>query len=197
MASQTTEPVWSCELPATKTPYADPRAGLIAVLATAYRNVLQKDATPETLAMAWAQVSLETGRTRHMYNWNVANITASKRYRGCVHRLELPASEPPWYRAYRSDVAGAEDYWRLLARSYPESLAAFGTGDAKLAAKRLKAEGPFYTAPEAGYGDALALLYREMMPAGGSGGGRVAMRGAGAAVVLFGLSHLASVLGRG
>lgn len=127
--------------------------------------------TPKLTAIgcAWAQLSLETGRGKHCYHYNVGNITAFG-WDGDSYELitkeRVRRNPDHWeerslkYRVYKDLVEGCEDYWKLLARKYAPVLSMFSYGKPDLAAFKLS-ELCYYTARPEPYAKAMSSLYDE------------------------------------
>jgi hypothetical protein len=141
------------EVPAKRTPLTEQR--LAEVLAAGHLRAFGSAPSYNRLGMAWAQVNHETGRTKSAWNHNWGNLVKTGSWSGDWHLL---GSTP--FRAYPSGLAGAEDYWRLLARRYAEALEAFDAGEPTEAAELLKAGG-YYEDTAANYARALESLFSE------------------------------------
>jgi len=151
---------------AEKTPYTPKE--LIHWLAAGHRAQFGTQPTPATLKTAYAQCAHETADGRALWGHNVANIAcfgkASKWWRGESSCQTLPTQPPRTFRLYTAiagslaQVAGAADYWRLLAARYPAALAAFAAGEPEAAAAALKAGG-FYEAPLGVYAAAMRAFF--------------------------------------
>lgn len=112
------------------TPHSD--AELVALLGAAHLEAFGSPPSRCRLAHAWAQVCLENGRGKSVWNHNLGNITAGPNWKGDHYRIDnLPPPDPPSlrFRAHDSPEAGAVDYWKLLAGKYAPALARFDVGD--------------------------------------------------------------------
>lgn len=123
-----------------------------------FRNVTGTPPSQHMLAMLLAQSALETGRWRHMYHWNTANIT-TQTPRGFYR---LPGDTTHMYAVYPDGVTGASAHIALLARKYPRALGAFLADTPETAAHLLK-EGRFYEADEDTYARGMRALFDEFM----------------------------------
>lgn len=120
------------------------------------------------LTMGWAQVSLENGRGKYVYNNNIGNIGPLKKgnedfYNHLGHR-----GYP--YRSFKTMADGADAYWHTIKKCRA-AVAAFDAGDPWQAAKSLKSCN-YYMAPLEDYNKNLSSLYHE-------GHGRVIPRAKG------------------
>ncbi len=156
---------------ATRTPVSF--AELRDALAEAHELQLGGLPSPARLRLAWSMVNHETDQTRSMWNHNVGNIACTRGWPRC-HALKVrdPTREPVLYRSYDSLVAGAADWWRLLAARYPHALLEFDQGDAHGAARELKKKGYFgQAAPVYAIGlERHALVYDRAFGPAGDGG---------------------------
>lgn len=161
--------------------------GARASLAEAHQGIKGNAPPWARLGGVWALVMLETGRTKSMWNYNHGNIIRTKGWPGDWHVLQLPASEPPAYRAYPSAHAGAADLWALLFERYGAALARFDASDPEGAAHELHAKG-YFTADPHKYGATLRKLFDEWAadnppPDEGTGAGPLVAITAGALLV--------------
>jgi hypothetical protein len=127
------------------------------------------DAHPDEdrLGVAWAHNALEHARGRAIYGSNIGNVTAGSSWSGDVYELRVQErihrdpDEWKWlvlrFRVHPNAVAGAADYWRLLARRFASVLPLFDDGRAHEAAYRLSVLG-YYTALAEPYADAMESL---------------------------------------
>lgn len=141
------------EVPARRTALTEQR--LAEVLAAGHVRAFGQAPSYNRLGVAWSQVNHETGRTASAYNYNWGNLIKTGSWAGDWHKLGSVS-----FRAYPSELAGAEDYWRLLARRYSEALEAFDAGEPQEAAELLHAAGYFEQDP-AIYGKSLSSLFAE------------------------------------
>lgn len=122
---------------------------------------------PDRLGCAWAQCALEHARGRAIDCNNIGNVTAGSRWAGDVYELrvsERVKRDPDvWktltlrFRSHPDPVAGAADYWGLLARSFASVLVLFDARAMGPAAHRLSELG-YYTALAGPYASACVEL---------------------------------------
>lgn len=153
----------TCTVAATRTELAGDEAA--RALAHAWKAVTGKAPTRDTVAVLAAQWAHETGRGRHMYNYNFGGIkgvgpsglSVVQRTRegwGCSERSIVDR-----FRAYRSAEEGAVDYVRLLLTRFKEAGEAAERGDAVGFVHGLKARSYFTGNPDA-YARSVASLSR-------------------------------------
>lgn len=153
-----------------KAPTPLTEAQLLDVLRAGHVAVTGAEPSRARLACAWAQVALEHGRGKYVYNHNLGNITALGGWPGqyYVIRVQERVKRDPdvwkWtdlkFRAHETPEAGAADYWRLMLKRYASAIARFDSADPAGAALELSRLG-FYTARAEHYMKAMAALYRE------------------------------------
>lgn len=148
---------------------ATPLSELELALALRNGHLRAFDARPDEdrLGVAWAQCALEHARGRAIYGANIGNVTAGSTWTGDVYELRVQErvhrDPDTWkwlvlrFRAHADPVAGAADYWRLLARRFASVLPLFDEGRAHEAAYRLSVLG-YYTALAEPYADAMDEL---------------------------------------
>lgn len=146
------------------------RDDLVLALHGGHLEALEAEPPATRLAMAAAQVCLETGNGLKMWNNNFGNITCKPSDEIPYFQLTTREGEHEdasrthvatlCYRAYEHPAEGAAAYWHLLAHRYAPALARFDEGAPALAAKALRQLG-YYTAPEETYAVALAALYHD------------------------------------
>lgn len=149
------------------------REDIVMALHAGHIEALGGEPSSARLIMASAQVCLETGNGRAMWNHNFGNITCAPSD-GQDH-FQLTAREGTHadasktslrrlcYVSYEHAGEGAAAYWSALAGRYARALAAFDRGDPAEAAATLRALG-YYTAPLASYRNALTSLCRDLRP---------------------------------
>lgn len=116
-------------LPAHAEPRLTPvtEVGLARALIASHRDVFGKRVPGHRLAVAWAQVALETGRGKRVKGNDLGNVGG---------RLI----------AYKTPREGAAAYWRVVAKCKP-ALGYFDVGDARGAAEQLGRCGYFRADP--------------------------------------------------
>lgn len=104
------------------------------VLQESHIEVFGNKANLNKINMAWAQIALENGKGKFVYNYNLGNIGA--------HAIK---NTRPFYRVadskFRSFLSfkeGAKNYWTYLKNKCPGSLNYFNTGDVKSVVTILK-----------------------------------------------------------
>lgn len=120
------------------------------------------------LAVAWAQVMLETAHGQSCWNYNLGNIkcaspTCQANYPWCL--LPLPSGSPeyPIQRAYVGPVEGAAGYWRLIGgERYAPALPLFDAGQPYEAMMALGELG-YFTAPPTAYAQTVSALFAEFV----------------------------------
>lgn len=130
---------------------------LVLVLEASHTRVFGVPPKATKLAMGWAQVSLENGRGKYIFNNNIGNIGPLKKghedfYNHLGHR-----GYP--YRSFKTIEEGADAYWRTIKKCRAAVLM-FDTGDPWQAAKALKSCN-YYMAPLEEYNKNLSSLYHE------------------------------------
>lgn len=143
------------QLPPTFTPLDEHE--LVEALQRGYRAAAGVAPGLARLGMGWAQTALETGRGEKLRHYNVGNLIVTPSWEGDWYKLE---TNPRHFRAYRSAVEGAADYWSLLRRKYPLALDRFDAGDAMGAAQEL-AEGGYFGEDPKQVGESMRKLYHE------------------------------------
>lgn len=166
------------EVPARRTVLTQEQAAEALLLA--HWHVLDREPSPETLAVLLAQTALETGRWRSIWCHNFGNQKASASYRGsiCFFRCnevikgKLKWFDPPHpqtrFRAYATPELGASDYIAFLAvdtngdgrNRYAATWAAAEVGDPLRFTQEAKAAG-YFTADLARYTKAMVSLFGE------------------------------------
>jgi len=130
-----------------------------SLLANAWQAVTGRVAEPHTSALLTAHWAVETDGGRCMPGHNFAGIKAAPSARGETFstveghgpaKHEIQAR----FRVYESPEAGALDYVSLLARRYPDAVAAAASGDSAGFARAL-AKGGYFTADLGAYAAAL------------------------------------------
>jgi hypothetical protein len=154
---------------AQRTPLSGSQAA--AAIEEAWTNVVGEQPDESTLAILTAHWAHETGHGKAMLNFNFAGIKGtgpSGLSASYLTREGWGASEvkvDQTFRAYRSAAEGAEDYISLLARRYPDAVAAARSGDSDSFVSALKEGGYFTGNPEA-YRRNVSVLSRQALAAG-------------------------------
>jgi hypothetical protein len=125
----------------------------------------------KALGVLWSHWALETGRGRAMIGNNFGNVKGT----GPTGRALLTWTGEGWgetarrvqdrFRVYDTPADGARDYLDLLARRYPEGLAAARDGDAHRFGRELH-RGGYFTAEPNQYSRSLASLASELAVVG-------------------------------
>lgn len=128
----------------------------------------------ETLAGAWAQATLESGRPIRLPNNNIGNIKATKGWiqsgnpyfvkdtREFTQEGEEYVEKETKWRAYPTPEAGAVGYWNLIGKNYRRAMDWMSAGDPESAAAVLGVKG-YYTASPQKYAGAVGRLYKYFM----------------------------------
>jgi len=116
----------------------------------------------ERLLVALAQNALELARGKAIWNFNLGNVTAGRSWPGDYYNLRVPPPDPPVlrFRSHGNALEGAIDYWTLMNRLWPLTLAFMDNGDAAGAATQL-GQYHFFLANVASYARGMASLYAE------------------------------------
>jgi hypothetical protein len=132
-------------------------------LRRAWRGVIGKTPSDETVLLLAAHWAHETSGGRFMYNHNFGGIKG----RGSSGLSCLREAHEGWgsqttastdrFRAYRSASEGAEDYVSLLLRKYPSAIDAARSGDVLQFVKALRHAG-YFTGSESAYAQSLVEL---------------------------------------
>ena len=129
-------------------------------LTRAVQQVTGQAPRPSLVAVLNAQVSLETGGGRSMFNYNFGGIKGTGpsglTATAPTHEVSNGATVATraGFRAYTSIDEGARDYVSLIARRYPEAFQAAAGGDVDGFAHALH-QGGYYTATEVSYANGL------------------------------------------
>ena len=139
-----------------------------------YKTAFGKDPTAETLAGAWAQATLESGRPVKLPNNNVGNIKATKGWvdSGKPYFVKDTSeftetgeryihSKAKW-RAYPTPADGAAGYWKLIGDRYDQAMKWMAAGDPESASVALGVKG-YYTASPKKYATAVGKIYKHFM----------------------------------
>jgi hypothetical protein len=155
------------------------------LLREGWKKVYGEYPSDKSLAVLWAKASLETGRFKAgFHNWNFGNIKkihANLKYKikddghfftmfRCNEILNGKVCwfDPPHvqthFRAYKTDIEGAEDYIRFVSKKtrYAKAWAAVKRGDPQAYAHELKVA-KYYTANEATYTRGVVSLFNEFI----------------------------------
>ena len=129
---------------------------LVFVLEASHNRVFGKPPRASKLAMGWAQVSLENGRGKYIYNNNIGNIGPVRKSQDYYNHL---GSRGYPYRSFKTLEDGADAYWKVVKKCQV-AVQAFDSGDPWQAAKALKSCN-YYKAPLEDYNKNLSSLYHE------------------------------------
>jgi len=127
------------------------RQEIVVALIDSHQEVFDAVAKENRIAMAWAQIALENGHGKKVYNYNLGNIGASTKEPYYI----LGGSR---FKSLPSANDGAVFYWKTLKKMCPGVLNVFDQGNAKHAANKLYNCGYFRSDPD-DYGDKLKSLY--------------------------------------
>ncbi len=105
------------------------------------------------LAMGWAQVALENGHGRYVYNHNLGNTTAWATGQSAYYN----PGDHNYYKSYATFSDGAAAYWETIKRC-TAAVVDFDKGDSQKASHDLKAC-HYYEALEAPYARLLKDLF--------------------------------------
>ena len=147
-----------------KTPLSPEQAARL--LAEAWHEVLGERPSRRALSLLWAQWALETGRGGQMHGNNFGGIKGVAPGGGSALLLTREGQQPQQrlilsrFRVYATAEAGARDYVRTLADSYPEALEAARTGSPRRFVAAL-AQRRYFTASAQSYLEAVRSLARE------------------------------------
>jgi hypothetical protein len=126
------------------------------VLQESHIEVFGTKANVNKINMAWAQIALENGKGKLVYNYNLGNIGA-----------HATKNTKPFYRvagskfiSFLSFKQGAKTYWKVLKNRCPGSLSYFSSGDVKSAATMLK-NCNYYESDLDSYYFSMNSLYKE------------------------------------
>ena len=126
--------------------------GMAKVLKEGHKEAFGFYPSDNRLAVGWAQVALENGQGKIVYNHNLGFITSSKTRPYFIKRHR--------FRAHNTFLEGATDYWRVVHKMCRSSFVYFDKGQPYRAALRLKSCG-YYGANADRYGKAMVWLYRK------------------------------------
>ena len=129
---------------------------LVLVLEASHIRVFGVPPKATKLAMGWAQVSLENGRGKFVYNNNIGNIGPVRKSQDYYNHL---GSRGYPYRSFKTLEDGADAYWKVVKKCQV-AVQAFDSGDPWQAAKALKSCN-YYKAPLEDYNKNLSSLYHE------------------------------------
>ena len=155
------------------------KAGIVSELGDAYLAEFGEVPSARQLAILAAQVALETGHGKHLWNHNFGNIRGS--YNGAStslkHATEIidgrEVSVPDGFRAYPNAREGARDFLRFLGvdttphnnrpNRYQKAWDAACAGDVAAYVRELKAAG-YFTASLTKYLAGVERLVVDYMP---------------------------------
>jgi len=141
-----------------KVPTPISQTGLLDVLRQSHVDVFGHEPEKKRLAMAWAQVALESGRGRAMWNYNIGNVGPAPSHPQVPYYIHSALTR---YRSFDTFVDGGRAYWKVLRRCR-FSLMAFDVGQPVQAAKNLKSCG-YYGADVVLYSKGMTGLYNFAM----------------------------------
>jgi hypothetical protein len=136
--------------PKTLTPLSDVQ--LLRILRDSHVEVFGIEPSIRRLAMAWAQVALENGQGKFLWNHNLGNIGP-----GSSQQEYYSHSSFTTYRAFEGFLLGGQAYWQTIERS-TVILRQFESGDPRGVATSLKNSG-YYGADCETYGTGMVGLY--------------------------------------
>lgn len=109
-------------------------SALKQVLQESHIEVFGEKANINRINMAWAQIALENGKGKLVYNYNLGNIGAHATKNTKLFYRVADSK----FRSFLSFREGAKNYWKILKNRCPGSLRYFSFGDVKSAATMLK-----------------------------------------------------------
>lgn len=111
---------------------------LVQVLIDSHIVVFNTEPSKSRLAAAWAQIALENGQGKYVWNYNLGNIGPGykKQHSYYMHTRSVP------YRSFSGFLAGGIAYWKVL-RKCSLALHFFDSTDPKSATHALKRCGYF------------------------------------------------------
>jgi len=136
----------------TRTPLS--QVEIMTSLRAGHAKVFGSEASDNRLAMAWAQIALETGHGRLTFNHNLGNVSMSSP----VDPAYLNNGDKHVYRSFETFADGAEAYWEVLKRC-SSALQRFDEGMPTAAATSLK-RCHYFEAPVEEYAPTLNGLYK-------------------------------------
>jgi len=126
---------------------------IITALNVGYKRVFNKDPSINTLSMSLAQINLENGHGKYIYNHNLGNV--GPRWNQRVPYFILGGS---MFKAHNSYADGAVHYWLHLKEVCPKALPYFRKGDPTTASHVMR-QCKYYTAPKSHYTKLLVILF--------------------------------------
>ena len=127
---------------------------LINALYDGHKKVFKTTPNYKRLAMALAQINLENGHGKKIYNHNLGNVGPRRAQK--VPYFILGGSK---FMAHKSFLQGAVGYWHHLKVVCSGALPYFSTGRPVVAGYRLRACN-YYTSPKVKYSRLLNILYQ-------------------------------------
>jgi len=127
---------------------------LISALYKGHKQVFKQAPNNKRLAMALAQINLENGHGKKIYNHNLGNVGPRRTQK--VPYFILGGSK---FMAHKSFLQGAVGYWHHLKAVCPGALPYFSSGHPIVAGYRLRACN-YYTSPKVKYSRLLNILYQ-------------------------------------
>lgn len=155
----------SLEVPRKRTPLSESQ--LLEVLWKGHVAALGAEPSRERIGCAWAQNAFEHGHGLAVFCNNLGNITAFSwpgEYYVLMVRERVSKDPDVWktirakFRAHDDAIAGAADYWKLIAGRFKSALSFFDAGDPDGAARALGAK-HYYTDYIDHYAKKMTLLY--------------------------------------
>jgi len=141
----------SLRRPRTQTP--TDKITLIKALQVGYVAVFNRQPDVNTLSMSLAQINLENGHGKYIYNHNLGNV--GPRWNQRVPYFILGGSK---FIAHDSFSDGAVSYWRHLKEVCPKALPYFSKGHPAVASHVMR-QCKYYTASKKHYTKLLVTLY--------------------------------------
>lgn len=104
------------------------------VLKDTHYSIFHNFPSENRINMAWAQIAIENGRGKYVYNYNLGNIgTYANKYSKPFYKVAGSR-----FRAFFSIKEGAKAYWSYLKEKCKIALFQFDTGNVKESASSLK-----------------------------------------------------------
>lgn len=129
------------------------REELAKALKEGHVDVFGAEPSDNRLAMGWAQVALENGHGRYVWNHNLGNVAAWAAGQTAYYN----PGDGNYYKDFHTFKEGAAAYWSTVKRC-ARAMVDFDAGDGNAAAAHLK-QCNYYQAPVAPYARMLTDLY--------------------------------------
>tara|TARA_Y100000310_G_C20680757_1_gene815804 strand:+ start:1671 stop:2204 length:534 start_codon:yes stop_codon:yes gene_type:complete len=142
----------SLRKPRKRTPTTN-KITLIQALEGGYIQVFNKKPNINTLSMSLAQINLENGHGKYIYNYNLGNV--GPRWNQRVPYFILGGS---MFKAHNTYTEGAVSYWLHLKEVCSKALPYFSKGDPTTASHVMR-RCKYYTAPRNHYTKLLVILF--------------------------------------